>query len=67
MCLNMLKLTDDKTEVLLIHSNNSLNHLSSVSVKVGNASVTSSKSVTNLGCIFDRRLNMNDFIIRKCQ
>ena len=67
ICLNMLKLNDDKTEVLLIGSNNSLNHLSLVSVKVGNASVTSSQSVTNLGCIFDSRLNMNDFIIRKCQ
>ena len=51
----------------MIGSNNSLCHLSSVSVKVGNASVTSSQSVTNLGCIFDSRLNMNDFIIRKCQ
>ena len=67
MRLNMLKLNDDKTEVLLIGSNNSLNHLRSVSVKVGNASVTSSQSVTNLGCIFDSRLNMNDFTIRKCQ
>ena len=58
---------DDKTEDLLIGSNNSLNHLRSVSVKVGNASETSSQSVTNLGCIFDSRLNMSDFIIRKCQ
>ena len=64
--LNVLKLNDDKTEVLLIGSNNSLNHLSPVSVKVGNASVTSSQSVTNLGCNVDSRLNMNDFIIRKC-
>ena len=67
MRLNMLKLNDDKTEVLLIGSNNSFNHHSSVSVKVGNASVTSSQSVTNLGCVLDSRLNMNDFIIRKCQ
>ena len=66
MHLNMLKL-NDKTEVLLIGPNNSLNHLSSMSVKVCNASVTSSQSVTNLGCVFDSRLNMNDFIIRKCQ
>ena len=67
MCLNMLKLNDDKTDVLLIGSDNSLNHLSSVSVDVGNSSVTSSQSVTNLGCVFDSRLNMNDFILRKCQ
>ena len=43
------------------------NHLSSVSVKVGNASVTSSLSVTNLGFTFDRCLHMNAFITRKCQ
>ena len=62
MSLNMLKLNDDKTEILLIGSTNSLNHLSSVSVKVGTAPVASSQSVTNLGCIFDSRLHMNDFI-----
>ena len=67
MCLNMLKLNDDKTEVLLISSNNSLNHLRSVSVKLDNDSVASSQSVTNLGCVLDRRLNINDFVIRKCQ
>ena len=61
----MLKLNDDNTDILLIGSNNSLNHFSSVSVKVGNASATSSQSVTNLGCIFDSRLNINDLIIRK--
>ena len=62
--LNMLKLNDDKTEVLLIGSNNSFNTQSTVSVRVGYASVISGQSVTNLGCIFDSRLNMNDFITK---
>ena len=66
MHLNILKLNDNKTEVL-IDFNNSLNHPSSVSVKIGNSSVNLSQSVTNLGCNFDRRLNMNDFIMRKSQ
>ena len=60
----MLKLNDDKTEVLLIGSNNSFNTLSTVSVRVGDASVISGQSVTNLGSIFDSRLNMNDFIAK---
>ena len=62
----MLKLNDDKTETLLISSNNSLNGLSLVSVKVVSALVNSRKLVTTLSCIFESLLQMYDFIVRKC-
>ena len=48
-------------------SNNSFNSLNTISVNVGDASVISGESITNLGCIFDSRLNMDDFIKSKWQ
>ena len=64
---NLLKLNNDKTEVLLLGSTYHLKIINSVNISVGSSMVTSKSSVGNLGSIFDSRLTMLDFITKKCK
>ena len=67
MSQNMLKLNDDKTEILLLGSAYNLKQFSSVAIKVGDTEIPSKLSVNNLGSVFDAKLNMSDFVAKKCQ
>ncbi len=62
MARNMLKLNEDKTELILLGSENNLKVLSSISVSVGDCVIQSSKSVKNLGAIFDSNMSMNSLV-----
>ena len=57
---NMLKLNDNKTELMLVTSNRT-KHLHSLptSITIGNAQITFKKSVKNLGFTSDCHLTMN--------
>ena len=57
---NMLKLNDNKTELLLVTSKRT-KHLHSLhtSITIGNANITFKKSVKNLGLTLDCHLTMN--------
>ena len=60
MLQNRLKLNDDKTE-LIVFSPKHYSHLSqSIRVKVGDAMVTPSTVVRDLGVFLDHRLSMSD-------
>ena len=67
MAANLLKLNDDKTEVLLLGSPHNLKKLDKIAVCVGSSKVPSSFSVNNLGSVFDCNLDMDKFITKKCQ
>ena len=67
MHLNMLKLNDDKTEILLLGSRYNLKSISSVDIKIGETNITSVTSVGNLGAVFDSDLSMRGFVNKKCQ
>ena len=59
MLVNLLKLNDSKTEVLLIGSNQQRAKCSLSSITVGNSSVCIKSSARNLGVIFDDSLSMD--------
>ena len=57
---NMLKLNDNKTELMLVASNRT-RHLYNLptSITIGNAQIPFKQSVKNLGFTFDCHLTMN--------
>lgn len=61
LLLNFLKLSNNKTEILLIGSDKSLNR-SDLSFKVDNVHVKPSNSVRNLGVLFDSSLSFASHI-----
>jgi hypothetical protein len=67
MHTNMLKLNNDKTEIMLFLSKHNMKHLKEVSVKVGNSEITSSTSVRNLGVMFDCTLSMEQQVNNICR
>ena len=63
----MLKLNDDKTEVLFITSPYYQNKLQFRSIKVGQSHVTNANKARNIGVIFDRNMLMKEHIQATCQ
>ncbi len=59
---NYLKLNDEKTEAILVHSKYFSSLYQSTSIQVGDDTVHVSKSVRNLGSYFDNLLNMKQQI-----
>ncbi len=55
---NYLKLNDDKTEAILVHTRYFSSLYQSISIQVGNDTVHTSPSVRNLGAYFDNLFNM---------
>ena len=49
----MLKLDDDKTEYIIIGTDNSLKTVNTESIKVGNLEIIPVKSVRNIGAKFN--------------
>ena len=69
MAKHKLKLNDDKTEFIVIsspHNSKELNSLS-LGIKIGNETITTSKTVRNLGVVMDPIFNMDDHITSVCQ
>ncbi len=63
MAKNFLKLTDDKTQFILMKKENSkLKHDDNLSIRVGDTQVKHSSEAGNLGIIFDSNCN----IIKQC-
>ena len=58
MCLNKLKLNDDKTEVLLVGSRRNTMNIPSLCLKVDDTIVHHTKTVRNLGTVLDSDLGM---------
>ena len=67
MLQNILKLNEDKTEVIVFRSRKYLEGMPSISIRVGDCTITPTRSVRNLGAHFDSRMNMEEFIIKKMQ
>lgn len=66
MTSNMLKLNEEKTEIILLSSGR-LHPTNELSLRIGNATVSSSPTVKNLGVYFDQKLSMTEHVRRVCQ
>ena len=64
---NLLKLNDTKTDVLIISSPHYLQAVTDIHIQVGDVSIASSKSVKNLGVLFDQTLGLKQHITHICQ
>ena len=67
MQTNMLKLNQDKTEMLLIGSKQMLKNVPPQLLHVGSTQCESSGSVKNIGVIFDEKLSMREHILATCK
>ena len=63
----MLKLNDEKTEVILFTSKHGLNSLSNITVTVGEQQQLQSSSVRDLGVIYDQHLRMSQHVHLVCR
>ena len=64
---NMLKLNEEKTEVILFTSKHGLKSLSNMTVTVGEQQQLQSSSVRDLGVIYDQHLNMSQHVRSVCR
>ena len=67
MLQNMLKLNDDKTEVIVFGTKHNLRKVEGLTVQVGSASVKHSRCVRNLGVMQDELLNMKKQVANICR
>ena len=58
MKTNMLKLNDDKTEILIIHPKSAHQHHLPEIVRIGNTNVTPNTHARNLGVTFDCNMSL---------
>ena len=60
---NMLKLNDNKTELMLVTSNGTMHlHNLPTSITMGNAQIPFKQSVKNMGFTLDCHLTMNEHV-----
>ena len=64
---NMLKLNDDKTEVILFTSKHALKSHPNVAVTVGEQPVRPATSIRNLGVVYDQPLSMIQHVNSVCR
>ncbi|XP_072177750.1 uncharacterized protein [Diadema setosum] len=67
MVKNFMKLSDDKTEYLIIYSPQMRNKIVSMDFQVGDVSVSPADSVRNLGVYFDQSMRMDRHVSQVCQ
>ena len=67
MACHKLKLNDDKTEFIMISSPHNNNEINTMKIKIGEETVSASKSVRNLGVVFDSVFNMENHVTSVCQ
>ena len=66
MLLNRLKLNDDKTIVMLMHSKHMKTHVNVMPVQFGET-IPYTTSTRNLGVVLDSTLSMEELIKHKCK
>ena len=64
MKTNLLKLNDDKMEVMLIGTRQQLSKLLGVTVKIGNESINPTETVKNLGIYWNKTMTTTTHINR---
>ena len=64
MRTNLLKLNDDKTEVILIRTRQQLSKLPEVTVKIGNESINPTDTAQNLGMYWNKTMTTTTHINR---
>lgn len=67
MANHRLKLNDDKTEFITISSPHNNREMNSLNIKIGDETIIASRSVRNLGVIFDSVFNMENHVTSICQ
>ena len=67
MTMNKLKLNSDKSDVIVFGTDKSLKDVEFSHVTIENYDIKLSKSVKNLGCLFDKKLTMSDQIGSICK
>ena len=67
MQLNLLKLNDSKTEVILLGSRQQLDRIGELEVAIGNTKIKSCDNVRNLGVIFDSNVTMENQVNNICK
>jgi len=63
----MLKLNNDKTEVIMFSSRFKRTPLDTLSIRIGDANISPTSSVKNLGVTMDNNLTMTNHINSICQ
>ena len=59
---NLLKLNEDKTEVVLIGTQHKLAQVGHVTVSIGNSDISPNTSARNIGVVFDSKMTMEDHV-----
>ena len=67
MLCNKLKLNDAKSEFLIISSKYQKVNLQCQSICIGDLEMLASRTVRNLGVLFDFNMTMNEFVPKTCQ
>lgn len=67
MTSNMLKINDDKTEIIIFGTRSSLVKIGNVTVNVNGHSIPACERVKNLGVVLDRELSMASQISSLCK
>ena len=65
--INLLKLNEEKTEVVVMGLKNMLHKLPNIHIHIGDESVDPTDSVKNIGVIMDKHLNMKEHILAACR
>ena len=67
MILDKLLINDEKTEYILIGTQQQLCKLQPINISVGNSKINPSSKVKNLGCWLDSNLSMSTHITYVCK
>jgi len=67
MTQNMLKLNDDKTDIIYMTSSHYAKSLKTPGLDIGESCINPSNTVKNLGVLFDKCLTMNDQVTSVCR
>ncbi len=62
-----MKLNDDKTEFLIIDTDNKINKVNFNDIKVGDTHIRSNTKAKNLGVIFDNHMNLKSQVNNMCK
>jgi len=65
--MNKLKLNDDKTEFMLLGSNDTLSNVPNMTLPLGEHDIASCSKVRNLGAILDCHMSMDNFVGDTCK
>ena len=66
MLLHQLKLNDDKTEFMVLQSSHNLRVYGSPTLQLPQLKLTSTDTARNLGCFFDRHMQMDRLVSSYC-